>query len=251
MLAYISEKFIRASSMFKCESEFIESNFGDSAFSFLFGSYARGEQTPESDVDMIVVYSTPVQSRHQKIGFEGKSFDCYVFDVEALNGALHRAKISGKFALVHAVIAGHVLPGETPTSSKLREVARHIREFNFKRPKTDVIRFHTTELCGALSRERPVAEQVILAADLFKAICGILLDRTGEGICTGKQTARVLARQYPEFYPALVEAFQQAVAGDSKNLVQFAYATLEEIGGALGDGYSIPIAGIERIPLAA
>lgn len=96
--------------------EFFKANADALVCAYLFGSYARGEEKPDSDVDVAVLYTKPPPSTLEGLGLRlegelesslGKAVDLVV---------LNRAPVD----LIHRVLRDGILLFDQNTSARIR-----------------------------------------------------------------------------------------------------------------------------------
>jgi hypothetical protein len=175
-------------------------------------------------------------------------FDVFVHDAESLNGALHSARLSGKFAIVDAVRNGVVFPQKTETSDLLQNIAQRVRTAGFLFQHRNFVRQYITGVIDDISSSTCQLERTRVSIDLYSKTSEVALINLGEGICDRKYAAQALKRHRPEFQFSLDCALRKALDDDPSELIELAKKVLDECGGELREGFRQSISP-NRMPL--
>ncbi|MYM83486.1 hypothetical protein GTP44_16170 [Duganella sp. FT50W] len=227
----------------------LQSRYPGCDFAYFYGSASKQCHNADSDLDLLVVFTTAIQPFREKFVQDGILFDVFVYDAESLSGAIHNARTHGKFVTVDAVLEAMTLPAETPTSITLKTAASRVKRAGFLFTQKSFFRQYVTSILDDLQDQLSDGERILLAVDLFKLVIDIALICHGVGLCTRRHAARQMERVAPAAYAALCDALNHAMAGDTDALRTLARHHLDLLGGPLRDGFRQPITDAPRMPL--
>jgi len=87
--------------------EIFERKYPDASVIFLAGSIVRGESTPFSDLDLVVIFDKLPAAYRESFNFQGFPIEAFVHDPETLNYFLHDVdRPSGIPALAQMILEG-------------------------------------------------------------------------------------------------------------------------------------------------
>ena len=106
---------------------------------FLAGSVVRGEETPYSDLDLVVVYNTVPNARRESFLYKTWPVEAFVHDPTTLTYFFESDCQRGVPSLVNMVNEGICIPNQTELSTSLKQKAhkqhrQHERQIRCKRP---------------------------------------------------------------------------------------------------------------------
>jgi predicted nucleotidyltransferase len=94
----------------------------------LAGSVMRGEDTPTSDLDIVVVFEQLPHAYREAFVFEGWPVEAFVHDPETMNHYFESDRRLGLPALVRMVLEGVEIPKAGPFSAGLKRLASEVFE---------------------------------------------------------------------------------------------------------------------------
>lgn len=221
--------------------KFVSTRFPNCNVAFLTGSAARGEETPYSDLDILVI-SDDVQAAYVE------AFRGYGWMIEILmhNRMTYKHffeldRQRGRPSLPHMFATGIVLV-DNGTASEIQLEARHLLDAGppeFNRRDVGFLRFvitnHLLDLEGGLS---PL-NAVFTVNDVANTLQELVLRSHGRWIGKGKGIVGALADYDQAFAKKFEYAFQSFyISRDVQEVVTYVDKVLEEYGGRFFEGYS-------------
>jgi len=229
--------------------EVVANRYQGSSYSFFFGSSLNNEDRKSSDIDLFVIYETPIHSFREKFVAEGELFDVFIYDSETLNGTLHMARQNGNFFPVDAVLNSVILPAPTPQARQLQTVAQRIKDAGYIFNDRNFVRQYVTSILDDLVDDVNVEERNMLCVELYKCVVSIVLIKNGAGVCSRKYASRALNSIDSTMQRRLDTALSEALLGKTEQLTSIANDTLLTIGGILREGFRMPCQEAIRMPL--
>ena len=216
------------------------SRFPDAVALFCAGSVVRGEHTPHSDLDIVVLFDSVPNAWRESVIVEAWPVELFVHDLETLAHFVQDDCQRGRPSLASMLADAFVFPKPSAFSDRVQAWAQDI----LQRPpalssiELDDGRYFISDLVDDLRDPRPRSELIATAAKLHEQLGSFVLNANNRWSGTGKH----LARRLHELDPALAEAFHAAfdavfINSDPQPLISFAERILEPFGGPLFDGY--------------
>jgi len=209
---------------------------------FAAGSIIRGEGTPFSDLDLVVVYSHLPRAYRESFRFGGYPVEAFVHDRATLKYFFFEVdKPSGVPALPQMIVEGVEVPGPTAMSQELRDLASAVINAGPPALDTDTekrMRYFVSDVVDDLRAPRSQDELIGAGTRLYEALADYHLRRTGHWSGSGKAIPRVLQRVDPALSARYCEAFATLFTrGDPEAVIRLAEDLLREPGGFLFEGY--------------
>ena len=226
-----------------------KNNYPHAIAMLVYGSQITEKTNPLSDVDLIIVVAPPAISYREKLEINGLVFDIFVYDFEALNGAMYISRISGTLILASSVASSVVISNNESISSGLRRTANVVLKSGPLSRNFDDERQHLTNLLDDLIYCNDQGERTYILVEIFRAISDILCKSFNNGGVTGKIAARVIYKEKPILFNQLVKSFRDAISGDHVMIRSFSSAILHQYGGLLRQGFKTRLPEVIRIPL--
>ncbi len=207
---------------------------------FCAGSVIRGDHTPHSDIDLVVLLESIPNAWRESIVVEDWPVELFVHDIETLAYFVEQDCNRRQPSLPSMLADAIVIPRATALSDSLQRWARDI--LNHPPPVSsdtiDSSRYFISDLLDDLRDHRPRSELVAIAAKLHELLGAFILSHHGRWSADGKH----LPRRLLELNPSIAEDFRVAfdaafVGSDAQPLIAFAERVLEPAGGALFAGY--------------
>lgn len=213
--------------------------YPDALFAIVAGSILRGEGTPSSDIDLVVLHERLDGAWRESFTSGGFPVEAFVHDFETLNWFVDQDVAAGYPVLLDMVAGGTVVGkdigrGEALQAEARAMLARGPGELNVG--QRDGLRYQITDLLDDLMDARPTAEIRAIAAALHQPLCDLTLLGRRRWSGKGKWLPRLLQRLDPGLAQRFDDAFSLAGAGQADALVALAQDELARQGGALFDG---------------
>ncbi len=216
--------------------------YEDAVAVFAAGSIVRGEGTPFSDLDLVVVYGQLPCAYRESFRFGGYPVEAFVHDPATLEYFFVEVdRPSGVPALAQMVLEGIEVPKPSATSQELKRRARSVVDAGPPALDSDSerrMRYFVSDLLDDLRAPRSRHELIGAGARLFELLADYHLRRRGLWSATGKAIPRVLQQTDASLCAVYCDAFEELFArGDPQAVIRFAEGLLRESGGPLFDGY--------------
>ena len=220
---------------------------------FLYGSAKEGRLSAYSDIDLVVVYEEPVAIYREKARWDGSLFDTFVYDGEALHGAMVIARNNGNAVLAQSIrnadILGVSMLHAVPALEKIRGIAARLANAPPLARSLQNQRQLLTSMLDDLRAIDAARDRVFVLTDVFQCLIDIVMSKYGEMGGTKRYAARLLADKDPQLLEMLADSYREAVNGDAQRLLHIAQATLAIAGGELREGFRMKLPESLRIPL--
>lgn len=228
--------------------------FGGAKVIFIAGSVLRGEGTPYSDLDIVVICKRLPAAYRQSFIHEGWPVEAFVHDPETLNYFFWEVdRPSGVPSLPTMVMEGKAIPKENQLSRSLRVSAQAVIEAGppkWTEPDIQRARYAITDLCDDIRAPRNHAELVASASRLYDLLADFYLRSMGRWSAKSKTLPRKLAEVDPALAKRFIKAFDAAFSAHSSSLIlQLSENLLKPYGGFLFDNYKLDALPEWRKPL--
>lgn len=218
--------------------------FADADVVLAAGSIVRGEGTPTSDLDLVVLYERLDHAFRESFLFDGVPVEAFVHDRETLEYFfLEVDRPSGVPSLPAMVVEGIEVPAPTPLSRALKQRASALLAAG--PPALDDegerrMRYFVSDLLDDLRAPRSRDESIGTGARLYEQLADYHLRRRGLWSAKGKAIPRRLREVEPDLGAAYCEAFAALFAtGNAEPVIRLAETLLRDAGGPLFDGFRI------------
>ena len=216
--------------------------YADASIVFAAGSIVRGEGTPYSDLDLVVVYPTLERAYRESFRFDGYPVEGFVHDPETLNyffTELDRA--SGVPSLPQMVLEGVEIPGPSDLSRALKQRAAEVLDMGppALSPEDERrLRYSISDLVDDLREPRSNQELLGTGAKLFEELANYYLRSRGLWSAKAKAIPRALERADAAMYAKYSRGFERLFKhGDAGPVIELAEEVLGPAGGFLFDGF--------------
>jgi predicted nucleotidyltransferase len=209
---------------------------------FAAGSIIRGEGTPFSDLDLVVVYAQLPCAYRESFRFGGYPVEAFVHDPATLEYFfLEVDRPSGVPALPQMVVEGIEVPSPSEMSRELKRRAASVIAAG--PPPLDSeserrMRYFVSDLLDDLRAPRSQEELIGAGARLYEQLADYHLRRQGLWSAKGKAIPRILQQADPTLYARYSDAFAALfTGGEPEAVIRLAEGLLSEAGGTLFEGY--------------
>ena len=209
---------------------------------FAAGSIVRGEGTPFSDLDLVVVYAELPCAYRESFRFGGYPVEAFVHDAATLEYFfLEVDGPSGVPSLPQMVVEGIEIPVSSDRSRELKQRAASVIEAG--PPALDSeserrMRYFVSDLLDDLRAPRSSEELIGAGARLYEKLADYHLRRRGLWSAKGKAIPRTLHRTDSALCTVYCDAFNDLFTrGNAGAVIRLAEDLLGESGGPLFDGF--------------
>ncbi|MGB8507513.1 MAG: nucleotidyltransferase domain-containing protein [Pyrinomonadaceae bacterium] len=221
---------------------------------FLAGSVMRGEGTPTSDLDIVVVYQTLPNSYRESFMFEGWPVESFVHDPETLNDTFQEGDAKhGRPSLARMIVEGREIPAPSDFSASLKRRAVDFiaagpprwDEQDFRR-----MRYRLTDAVDDIRYPRTPEDLVATGAQLYELVSDFFLFSRHEWAASRKAIPPRLREVDADFAARFREAFESLfVEKHPAPVIALIEKMLEPFGGFLFDGYRHDAPATNRLTL--
>ncbi len=222
-------------------TDVVDRRFPTARVAFVGGSVLRGEGTPTSDLDLVVVKDPPDSVYRVTLRRHGWPVECFVHTPESLR-LWARADIVERRRPVLARICteGAIVrdAGESATGMRT-ELGGLLGEgpVALSDEELDHLRYVVTDLVDDLVDREDSLSRILLAGELAHRLTDLWAVRDGTWWGTPKAAVADLRRRDPDLAVGLEAGVLAAVAGDTTPLVKLASNALQPFGGRLLVGF--------------
>src|SRR5215813_3968795 len=241
--------------LIKIAKQILDDRYPGADVIFLAGSLLRGEGTPYSDLDLVVIFERLPHAWRESFIFQGYPVEAFVNDPETFNYFISEiGRPSGRSPLAHMVAEGVEVPGPTEISRSLKRIAQDLiaagpPELGDEDERK--LRYSITNLIDDIRQPRSKEELVASGAELYSALADYYFRANGLWSAVNKSIPRRLGKANPELCSRFREGFDQLFAGGkSDKVIALAEEILKRHGGFLFDGYKREASTDCRKPLA-
>ena len=208
---------------------------------FLAGSVIRGEATPASDLDVVVVYESLPNAYREAFLHEGWPVEAFVHDAETLEHFFEMDRVRGLPALMSMVSEGVEVPEESAFSAWLK--CRAVELLQAGPPPWDeeeltLRRYRLTDWVDDMKFPRSPEELVATGAYLYQDAAEFYFRTRGLWSAHSKTIPRRLRQTDEAFAEKFLRAFDalftEKRSGPAAALVE---ELLEPFGGFLFEGF--------------
>jgi hypothetical protein len=235
--------------------EIFDRRYRDASVIFLAGSLVRGESTPFSDLDLVVIFDKLPAAYRESFYFQGFPIEAFVHDPETLNYFLYEIdRPSGIPSLAQMILEGIEIPKPNDLSRSLKQLATSVMQL---RPpelsEEDVrkLRYDITNLVDDIRQPRSQDELVASGAELYEALANYYLRTNKLWSAKGKSIPRILRQADADLCLRYAASFDELFAhGHPENVVALVEEILRPHGGFLFDRHRLDAPANYRKPLA-
>lgn len=184
-------------------NEIRASKYPNAKVIFLAGSIVRGEGTPESDLDLVVVFEHLPNAYRESFHFGGFPVEAFIHDPETINYFItERERKAGVCVIAQMVSEGVEVPDSSEFSRGLKQIAASV--INSGPPKLSEeslrqMRYNITNLIDDIRHPRSKAETIATGTVLYDALANCYLRTNGFWTAKAKSIPRKLKLANSEF----------------------------------------------------
>lgn len=243
------------SSLTRVAKEILENRYPDATVLFLAGSIIRGEATPHSDLDLVVIYDKLPNAYRESFRFHGLPVEAFIHDPETLSYFVFEVdRPTGIPALAQMILEGIELPEPNDISQSLKQLAASFIEAGppaLRDEEVLKLRYNLTSLVDDVRQPRSRDELLASGAELYEALADYYFRSNNHWSAKGKAIPRILKRTDVELCLRFCNSFDELFSNSQSGTV---IALVEELlkpnGGFLFDGHRLEAPKDFRKPLA-
>jgi predicted nucleotidyltransferase len=221
-----------------------DSRYSDASVIFLAGSIIRGEATPFSDLDLVVIFDQLPAAYRESFNFQGFPIEAFVHDPETLNYFLFEVdRPSGIPSLAQMILEGIEIPKPNDLSRSLKQLATSVMQSGppgLSEEDVRKLRYDITNLADDIRQPRSRDELVAAGAELYEALANYYLRTNKLWSAKGKSVPRILRQADADLCLRYVASFDELFAhGRPETVVALVEEILTPCGGLLFDGHRL------------
>jgi len=236
-------------------AEIFDLKYPDAGVIFLAGSIVRGESTPFSDLDLVVIFDRLPAAYRESFNFQGFPIEAFVHDPETVNYFLHEIdRPSGIPSLAQMILEGVEIPKPNDLSRSLKELATSVIQLGppgLSEAEVRKLRYDITNMVDDIRQPRSRGELVASGAELYEMLANYYLRTNALWSAKGKSIPRVLSQANADLCLRYAASFDELFAhGRPESAVALVEEILRPRGGFLFDGHRLEAPADYRKPLA-
>lgn len=240
--------------LIKITKQILDDRYPGADVIFLAGSLLRGEGTPYSDLDLVVIFEQLPHAWRESFSFQGYPVEAFVHDPETFNHFISElGRPSGLSAMAYMVAEGVEVPRPSEISRSVKRIAADLIAAGPPKLSDEderKLRYTITNLIDDIRQPRSREELVASGAELYGALANYYFRANGLWSAVNKSIPRKLGKTDPELYSRFREGFEELFAGGrSDKVITLAEEILKPHGGFLFDGYKHEASPACRKPL--
>ena len=219
---------------------------------FLAGSVMRGEATPTSDLDLVVVYERLPHAYRESFVYGGWPVEAFVNDPETAGHFLESDRRRGQPSLVRMVIEGVEIPEASEFSARLKRRASEIYEAGppaWDEEELRRRRYGLTDRVDDIRHPRSREELVASGAYLYQDAADFFFRSRGLWSAHSKTIPRRLREVDAAFAERFCRAFDALFTEErGAPVIALVEEVLAPFGGLLFEGFRLDAKPEDRIP---
>jgi hypothetical protein len=239
----------------KVANKILERKYPNARVIFLAGSIVRGEGTPSSDLDLVVVFDEIPAAYRESFTFQGFPVEAFVHDPETLNHFFHEVdRLSGIPSLAQMVLEGIEVPKASEFSQSLKQLAVLVLELGppeLSDEEVRKLRYNVTSLVDDIRKPRSKDELFASGTELYQALADYYFRTKNLWSAKGKSIPRILNNADADLCLRYCSSFGELFTdGNPAKVIALAEEMLEPNGGFLFDGHRLEAPAHWRKPLS-
>ena len=221
-----------------------DNRYSDASLIFLAGSIIRGEATPFSDLDLVVIFDQLPAAYRESFHFEGFAIEAFVHDPETLNYFFFEVdRPLGIPSLAQMVLEGVEIPKSNGLSRSLKQLATSVIQLGppeLSEEDVRKLRYEITSLTDDIREPRSRDELLAAATELYEALANYYLRTNHRWSAKGKSIPRILRQANADLCLRYSASFDELfVHARPERVVALVEEILAPCGGLLFDGHRL------------
>ena len=221
---------------------FVDRYYPDCLAALLFGSVARGEARPNSDLDILIVTSDELQFYRKSFRDFGWFIEAYVGSQKFNEDKIAQPHQSHNASFLTSWVEGVILKDQDDFARRLQEKASAIFEQGpdkLSQAEIDQYRYVITDWLDDLVDSKSYEEALFIAYELVAQTSRLLLASNREWSGERKWLYRALQSSADPMAAQLIQGMEHFYrTADKGRLIEVVNAILEQGGGKLYEGFS-------------
>lgn len=227
----------------KSALEISETRYPDAKAVLLSGSVLRGQDTPYSDLDIVVLYEELPHARRESFIHNDWPVEVFINDPETLKYFCEEFDLKSFEPIMPTMLLESVLiAGDKNFVSEIQEYAKKLIDKG-PAPLTEEehrrFRYSITDTIDDLRQPRGKAELQASGVVLYSQIANYYFRSQNQWCARSKSIPRKLHEVDQTFAKDFIDAFDNLFQGDTTLVIALTKSLLEPYGGFLFDGYTL------------
>ena len=218
----------------------VDTEVPERAIALLAGSFVRGDATPRSDLDIVVVGAGPAY--RESLIAQGYPVELFVHNRRSLEHFFAADIKRLRPSLLRMVAESVVVRDQHGGAAELQARAQErllAGPGTMTRAECDARRYAVTDRLDDLEGASDAAERLLIGQTLARGAAELWLLSQGQWLGQGKWLVRMMRLRDPATAEALVAALRRLAEDESGPLIAFAEAVLRRTGGRLFAGFRL------------
>lgn len=212
--------------------------YPDAIVAFAAGSIFRGEGSPTSDIDFIVLYDDPFDDvKRDTYEFEGWTVEVFVHTIQAQDYFFEQDRKLGIPSMMNMIHEGIEIPNPCEFSQRQKAKAKYLLDLgpeSLNDVQIQRARYFLTSLLDDLDGVAKQEERYAILSKIYLELADFYLRANKQWSGMGKGVMRALNRYSPEIAREYLAAFGLAFQGKSNESLNIcAEKILQPFGGKL------------------
>lgn len=229
--------------------------YADSACFLLCGSTVRGDDTPNSDLDIVVIYKKLENAKRESFIYNGWPIEVFTHDLETLNYFFEKVDGPSRCpSLPQMVNEGILISKEDDFSIQTKNLAKNFLTKGPLEVSTDSLRhlrYSITDLIDDIRSPRNNNELISTGAKLLEVLSEFYFKINNTWSGKSKWIPRRIKDVDPNFEKHFFESFDMLFTSkDPSSVIHLCDELLKEQGGFLFEGHSLDAPKEWKLPLS-
>jgi predicted nucleotidyltransferase len=222
-------------------AEVLATHHPDADAAFVAGSFMRGQGSPTSDIDLVVLHPSLPNAYRESFVFKSIPVETFVHDPETLTWFLEHDRKDGHPALIGMLVEGVIIGPRQQTANDFKHHASQLLAAGPPPLGSDALerlRYGITDKLDDLAADRSPSERIAIGAALYPLLVELFLRGNNRWNASGKWSARLLQQADPPLARQFESAFLALYNGSDRHaVIQLADTLLSPHGGRLFANY--------------
>ncbi|MCH5586362.1 nucleotidyltransferase domain-containing protein [Shimazuella sp. AN120528] len=222
--------------------KFISENYPDCRVAILAGSVVRGEETDQSDLDIVIIDDSIISPYRESVIAYQWMIETFVNTSESYRDFFEKDSKRGRPSLPQMCVEGIVFQDDGLAKRIKVEAEKLLMQGPepWTRKDIDVKRYMITDLLFDLEGSTNEKEDLFIVSSLSIEVHEFILRTNRQWVGNSKWIVRALRNYSPELCEEFVKVYASFYKnGDKQSFIEFVDRMLKPYGGRLFQGFSI------------
>ena len=215
--------------------------YPDATCAFVAGSIVRGQASPTSDIDLVVVYESLSHAYRDSYYYDDWPVEAYVHDLETLAYFMDEFDAKEGHCGMHTMLLeGIVIPENSDFSERIKVMAQQKRDIGpapLAQDDINMRKYFLTDTMDDIIGYKNKAELMGSLSQLFQLLADFYLRFHGKWSAKGKWIPRRLQEEFPTLHETYMQTFDGAFShGNLDKLRALFDQIMDETGGKYWEG---------------